>query len=76
MKNILNMKNTRNCACYNSEYLYVGRRYDGRLLTETIKMRFDGLEIPVSKYYDSYLTALYGDYMTPPPQQKRIPKHL
>lgn len=24
---------------------------------------------------DTYLTRLYGDYMTPPPLEKRIPHH-
>lgn len=72
---ISNDVRTKQCACYNAEYLYAGRRYDGRLLDELLWVAFDGYKIPISKYYDSYLTTLYGDYMTPPEMKDRMPKH-
>lgn len=64
------------CACYTAEFAYVKNRFDCRLLEETIEMDFDGRMVPVSKFYNSYLTTIYGDYMTPPKLSDRIPKHL
>lgn len=39
--------------------------------TKTIKMPFEDIEIKVPKGYDTYLTSLFGDYMTPPKAQNR-----
>ena len=38
---------------------------DKKLLTDTIRMPFEDLELPIPRDYDTYLTQLYGDYMTP-----------
>ena len=73
---LANGRATKQCACYNVEYIYVGRRYDSRILTNISKMEFDGIMAPVSQYFDSYLTTLYGNYMVPPPKQGRQRKHL
>ena len=43
---------------------------------ETIRVPFEDAEFPVVKDYDAYLTHLYGDYMTPPPEAERHPEHL
>lgn len=37
----------------------------------TIRVPFESGEFPVTKYYDELLTVLYGDYMTPLPEEKR-----
>ena len=36
---------------------------------------FEGTEVILPQDYDAYLTSLYGDYMTPPPPEKRIGHH-
>ncbi len=36
---------------------------------------FEDLEVIIPQKYDEYLTHLYGDYMTPPPPEKRIGHH-
>ena len=41
-----------------------------------IKMQFEGHAFNVPKDYDSYLTKFYGDYMTPPPKDKRQTHYL
>ena len=37
----------------------------------TIRVPFESGKFPVTKYYDELLTVLYGDYMTPLPEDKR-----
>ena len=36
---------------------------------------FEGVVFPGPKDYDAYLTAHYGDYMTPPPEGSRENRH-
>ncbi len=36
---------------------------------------FEGLTVMLPEKTDEYLTRLYGDYMTPPPPEKRIAHH-
>ena len=38
---------------------------------DTVKMEFEGNMFCVTKDYDNYLSRLYGDYMTLPPENKR-----
>ena len=37
--------------------------------------KFEGLDVVLPQDYDRYLTVMYGDYMTPPPPEKRIGHH-
>ena len=39
--------------------------------SETITMQFENYPFPVSAHYPELLTQLYGDYMVPPPPEKR-----
>ncbi len=44
---------------------------------EKIRMPFEGIMCLVPKKYDEVLTVLFGpDYMTPPPVEERVAKHL
>ena len=36
---------------------------------------FEGIELPVASGYKEYLEIVFGDYMTPPPEDKRVPHH-
>ena len=36
-----------------------------------ILVPFEDTEVRIPKHYDEYLTYIYGDYMTPPPENKR-----
>ena len=42
---------------------------------ETQKHIFEDLEVNIPVEYDRYLTQIYGDYMTPPPPERRVPIH-
>jgi len=44
---------------------------------EKIEVPFEGVQVKIPKKYDEVLTVLYGpDYMTPPPENERVAKHL
>lgn len=43
---------------------------------EGVAVKFEGVDMLVPKEYDKYLTAIYGDYMTPPPADKQIGMHF
>ena len=46
------------------------------ILGQGKKAVFEGIDVIVPEKYDEYLTRLYGDYMTPPPPEKRIAHHF
>ncbi len=43
--------------------------------TQTTNVTFEGRQFKAVKDYDAYLTVFFGDYMTPPPQSKRVRHH-
>ena len=45
--------------------------YEREWICDTVRMKFEDGEFPVSKNYDALLTVLYGDYMTPLPEKDR-----
>lgn len=44
-------------------------------LFPTVSVPFGDTFLPVPKEWDKHLTKMYGDYMTPPPEDKRKGKH-
>ncbi len=42
---------------------------------ETIYVEFEGYKFPIMKDYDAHLKGLFGDYMTPPPEDQRVTCH-
>ena len=51
-------------------------KYDRKLIEGTTMVRFEGHDLPTFSDVDEYLTNLYGDYMTPPPEDKRVGSHI
>lgn len=58
-------------ASYGSNKYY----FEKEMFDESTRISFEGLLLPVPKNYDIYLTYLYGDYMTLPPENQRISNH-
>ena len=50
-------------------------RINLRWIGEGKEVLFETVPATVPSDYDSYLTHLYGDYMTPPPEEKRVSHH-
>lgn len=68
-----NKKMTRKVANYNVEYIYVRKEYGRGIFDNLQEMPFDSGCAYVTDKYDSCLSTLYGDYMTPPVDKS--PKH-
>lgn len=46
-----------------------------RWVDETVEIPFEEMTISAPKDYVEYLESFYGDYMTPPPENKRYNRH-
>lgn len=46
------------------------------LFDDLIEVDFEDQQFPIFSNYDHYLTSLFGDYMTPPPPDKRGANHF
>jgi len=49
--------------------------FNSSLMNETVDVEFEGHYFKALKNYDEFLSGIYGDYMTPPPQNERAPRH-
>ena len=50
--------------------------FDSELFKSYNVVPFEGMTVRIPSGYHTLLTDLYGDYMTPPPIEKRVPRHL
>lgn len=51
---------------------YKKERHLRKTVLELTTTEFEGKNYPIPEDYDSFLTEQYGDYMTPPPEDKRV----
>lgn len=49
--------------------------YPSSIFKDYMELEFEGHLFLAFKNYDTYLKGQYGDYMTPPPVEQRVPKH-
>lgn len=49
--------------------------FPSSIMSEYTELEFEGQKFMAIKHYDEYLKIMYGDYMTPPPVEQRVPKH-
>lgn len=58
---------------YQPDYLYV--TLEGDWCETTVDLDFEGTKMMAPKGYEHVLEWIYGDYMTLPPKEKRVPTH-
>ncbi len=58
---------------YQPDYLYV--TVEKAWSDETVDLPFEDTVLMAPKNWDEVLKIVYGDYMTPPPEEKRTPTH-
>ena len=61
-------------VCHGGAYKYK-EIYKAEWYETTIELPFEDFKVCAPKCYDAILTQLYGNYMTLPPQDKRIASH-
>lgn len=63
-------------------FLAAGRKYEKNIfprawVEETVDIRFEDADFPISAHYDALLTRLYGDWRTPPsPAERKCKEHV
>lgn len=64
--------NADTISCVNWGLYGMGECVDREAFVKTIDVDFEGKKFKAMSNYDEYLTGLYGDYMTLPPEEKRV----
>lgn len=54
---------------------YMQNEYPKRIFESQTRMEFEGHQFPLPAGYDEYLKMAFGDYMTLPPEEKRVCHH-
>ncbi len=62
-------------ANYNGEYADLPKKYPSSIMDSVMLHVFEDTYLSIVKDYDLCLTTQFGDYMTPPPEDDRIPRH-
>ncbi len=69
------IKESEYCAVLQEGYYKMGECFPTKLWDELAEYDFDGIKVLGFKDYDKYLSTVFGDYMTPPPVERRRPCH-
>ena len=67
--------NTKKVAAIGGAYPYSKESVERRWFEESVELDFEDIKLSAPKDYTEYLTYFYGDYMTPPPADKRENRH-
>lgn len=60
------------CACVGNGIYGAGEVFPSTQLSDFSIKRFGTRDLPVLSGWQDYLSGIYGDYMTPPPPEKRV----
>lgn len=82
-KNILNrlchtytLEKSKYCACMNWLIDYKNEIIEKSLFETISRTKFENIEVNIPAEYDKILTAIYGNYMELPPEEKRVGQHF
>lgn len=62
-------------SIFDDRFHLISLKYDETLLEKVELHSFEGEEFYITTRYDEYLKLQFGDYMTPPPVEDRVPQH-
>lgn len=71
-----NNKKAKYSHCTNSLFKSLKKLYPGDMMDNLIPARFEDIDSYIPQKYDEYLKIAYGDYMTLPKEEDRIPAHI
>ena len=69
-----NDRPSRCSQCYNTLFGYISTKFPSTVLDSVREVPFEDITVMAMEDYDAFLTAQYGDYMTPPKEKK--PSHI
>jgi len=67
-------RQTANKCVYSYSIGFMDRIFPRRIFDDVEMVTFENYEFPAPKGWDEYLTIMYGDYTTLPPEEVRVPK--
>jgi lipopolysaccharide cholinephosphotransferase len=70
-----NRNNTKYKCCYSYPFSFLNRLFPSDVFGDVKMLEFEGHMLPAPKSWEKVLTILYGDYMTLPPVEERVPMH-
>ena len=73
---ISNQKHTKYVASYNDLFKLISVKYNNKLMNKLVLHQFEDMQAPITRFYEDYLKAQYGDYTILPKEKDRIPIHL
>ena len=71
-----NSLQTEKITAFGGAYGYDKETIEKEWVRNTIQIEFENTMLPAPALYDKYLTYFYGEYMTPPPENKRYNRHM
>ena len=66
---------TKKVAAIGGAYPYSKESVERQWFEQSVELDFENIKLSAPKGYTEYLTYFYGDYMTPPPKDKRENRH-
>lgn len=70
-----NNRKTKYKMIYNDEYSLLSKQYSSDLLDSLVRLPFEDMKVYGIEKFDDYLSYIFGDYMTPPDKNDRLPRH-
>lgn len=61
---------------FGGRYRFHNSIYKRSDYSNPIRVPFEDVMLPVPSGYDAILTQIFGDYMTPPPNNEQVGLHL